>query len=361
MKKHSKTRVCGVDHESPDEMSRAISTINQAITQKSIQDNGKQITINVVFHVMMPQNTVLKQSDTISATADIGAIINALNRDYNNTAFVASGDMSSNKYTSVCPSVSQYKAILALSKSANITFKTIRIIYANLKKIIPNDTTISTKNTIIKGASPPVNPNSCLNIWLVNDLGGGIIGYAVFPWDTANRPTYDGVVLERKVSGVKPAIGYEAFNMNRTAVHEVGHWMGLYHTFQNPFTNAPVDPSAIIDANKNGTTEIEEKTYDCVKDTPLQIAPTYGNPLTSGTWPYTLVDNNGNPTLVSGVPQSGGWTCSNQDTSGKPKSWAMFTNYMDYSDDVAMFMFTSDQVNKMRLTLLALRSATVNQ
>lgn len=367
MGKHSKIIRCGLEHESPSEVSRAITTINTAVTANKIIDNGNKFTISVVVHIMMPLNTLARltkqQRDVMikSGAADVNAIISALNRDYNNTSSTGTlGDPLSNKYTSVCPPVDKYTNMLSLSRSADIFFKCVRIVYADLKGRLTNNDTIDTKNVIIKTGSPPVTPDKCLNIWLVNGVGGGILGYAVFPWDTVNRPKYDGVVLERQVSGATSI--YQQYALNRTVVHEVGHWAGLYHTFQNPITYTTIiNPAAVIDANKDNKIDDEEQSYDCVKDTPLQIFPTSGNPLVSKTWPYTLVDSTGKPTLVSGNPQAGTWTCSHLDNEKNNKTWTMFMNYMDYTDDTAMFMFTSDQVNKMRLTLLALRAGVVAQ
>ena len=358
-----KKRACGTIHASNADMSRAISTLNQAVATTAIQDNGKLITINTIFHVMVPLNTLstMTKNNIDIAKADVNAIIKALNRDYNSN--VTPGSPLTVKYKYRYPPPAYYKAMLALSASANIKFNCEKIMYAELKTPLIDNNNIDSKNIIIKGTtgSPPENPNKNLNIWLVDNLGGGILGYSVFPWDTINRPIYDGIVLERKASGVSAGVGYEQYGLNRTVTHEVGHWAGLYHTFQNPYTNGPINPTLTltVDSNKNGKIDPEEQSYDCVKDTFLQIVPTYGNPFRTWKWPYTLLNNNGTPVIVKGIPQSGLWNCNIDDRTGKKKSWAMFTNYMDYSDDDAMFMFTRDQVTKMRLTLLALRPLVV--
>lgn len=359
MGKHPKIKTCGMTNVSVDDAIKANSTVNHIISTKLIQDSGKLMTINIVFHIMFPLNYVLKQTDQTLAKNDVVAIIDALNRDYQNNAFVASGDLNSNRYNSVCPTVQQYKNMLALSASANIKFVCNRIIFANLKKAIPNDTNTAVKNTVIKGASLPVNPDKNLNIWLVNNMGGGILGYSVFPWDKSSRSMYDGVVLERKVSGMTAAKGYEQFGLNRTATHEVGHWAGLYHTFQTWTGTSKPDINALIDADKNNIIDVGESTYDCVNDTPVQLVPTYNNPFITKSWPYTFIDGNNNP--IASNPKSGTWQCSQSDTTGKAKAWTMFTNYMDYTDDTAMFMFTKDQCNKMRISLLALRPAVISQ
>ncbi len=73
---------------------------------------------------------------------------------------------------------------------------------------------------------------NALNIWLVNFQ---YLGIAQFPWDYAQSPGTDGV---RVHFGSLPGGPIQNYNLGETATHEVGHWLGLYHTFQGGCTDA---------------------------------------------------------------------------------------------------------------------------
>jgi hypothetical protein len=139
-----------------------------------------------------------------------------------------------------------------------------------------------------------------LNLWVCN-LGGGVLGYAQFP---GGPPSTDGVVIGYRYFGVGGS-AVQPFDRGRTATHEVGHWLNLRHIW--------------------GDTE-DCTGSDFVADTPGQRLPNYNEP----SFP-SISCNNG----------------PNGD---------MFMNYMDYVDDVAMFMFTSGQVARMRATLSSIRA-----
>jgi len=140
-----------------------------------------------------------------------------------------------------------------------------------------------------------------LNLWVCN-LGGGLLGYAQFPGGPAAT---DGVVIFNTAFGTT-GTATAPFNLGRTAVHEVGHWLNLNHLWGD--------------------------TSDCsgddhVSDTPKAQLPNYGAP----TFPHV--------------------TCNNGPTGD------MFVNYMDYVDDRVMVMFTAGQVARMQATLASPRKS----
>ncbi|MFC5268987.1 M43 family zinc metalloprotease [Adhaeribacter terreus] len=156
-----------------------------------------------------------------------------------------------------------------------------------------------------RGGHDAWNRNKYMNIWVCN-LGGGLLGYAQFPG--SGPANTDGVVIGYNYFGRTGTVSYP-FNKGRTATHEVGHWLGLYHIWGD-------EPSCAND--------------DKVADTPLQKRENYGCP----TFPQTT---------------SAGGACA----AGSPGS--MFMNYMDYVDDACMNLFTVGQVSRAQTMLQNVR------
>ena len=135
-----------------------------------------------------------------------------------------------------------------------------------------------------------------LNIY--TNTAGGYLGYVPdFPQGGIVGQDSDRVVV------AYDAVGYTSgsYNLGRTATHEIGHYLGLYHTFDGGC----------------GSSSNCYSTGDLICDTNTQSGPTWNCPNNSSS-------------------------CGNADP---------FHNYMDYSYDVCMWEFTPEQVNRMRCTL----------
>ena len=150
------------------------------------------------------------------------------------------------------------------------------------------------------GGIAPYQPKKYMNLW-VCELTGGLLGYAQFP---GGPQATDGVVINYKAFGTN-GTAQAPFNKGRTATHEVGHYLNLRHIWGDT-------------PDCSGT--------DMVADTPNSAGPNFGTP----AWPVI--------------------TCNNGPNGD------MFMNYMDYTDDAAMFMFSSQQVLRMQTTLSTVRA-----
>jgi len=138
--------------------------------------------------------------------------------------------------------------------------------------------------------------DSYLNLWVaprvLDHQGRELLGYAQFPGDPAST---DGVVIATGTFGNPGTTA--GFNRGRTATHEIGHWLNLLHIWGDD------------DGGCSGS--------DNVADTPNQA-----------------YDNSGLPTFPH-------ITCNNGPNGD------MFMNYMDYTEDTGMFMFTKGQAKRM--------------
>lgn len=182
------------------------------------------------------------------------------------------------------------------------------------------------------------DPSSYLNYWIGTDASGqGILGYAEFPASTTDPVSADGVFINYKSWGNNPCYVYSSFNKGRTAVHETGHYLGLLHIWGDDGNSCTGDDFE----------DISSVSASCVLPTGLY------NPAGQGNTASDVGDtpNQGNST--SGCPG----TLIKTDACSSTSPGVMYQDYMDYSDDGCLTMFTKKQVERMEWVLANCRSS----
>ncbi len=287
--------------------------LNSEVQQNSASKIiGGVYYIPVVFHVIHSGEAV--GSGTNVSMAAMQSQIDVLNEDFRKL-------LGSNGWnTNPVGADTKIEFCLAQRRPNGTAFAVAepgvnRILYSTIGATAPPfstayiDATIKTwtYNGGVATATRGWDPNKYMNIWLCN-ISGGILGYAQFPTSPlggmgcgAQAVATDGVVFLYNSIGKSAVTGYPGpYNEGRTATHEIGHWLGLRHIWG--------DGGCTID--------------DFCNDTPEAAAANFGCP--AGTNSCTAAPD-------AGVDQ--------------------IENYMDYTDDLCMNIFTNDQKARMRTVL----------
>jgi hypothetical protein len=254
-------RACGTDHD-PEKIAKAEkdfaerTALRQSLGETAAA-NATGGTINVYFHVVS-SGTTASQGNISDQT--INSQMNVLNNAFSQWGWTFN--------------------LVATTRTVNSTW------YNNCY----GSSESAMKSALRQGSADDLNVYTC-------NPSGGILGYATFPSSYNSAPSKDGVVL---LYSSLPGGSAAPYNEGDTGTHEVGHWMGLYHTFQG---------GCARNATSGG---------DLVADTPAEKSPAYGCP-------------------------TGRDSCTGSRFPGLDP----ITNFMDYTDDACMFQFTAGQDARM--------------
>ncbi|HKR00604.1 MAG TPA: zinc metalloprotease [Pyrinomonadaceae bacterium] len=251
---------CGTKHPD-DETARLIDEANARFkanrqAEGGIAERTGTVNVNVYFHVITNTSGGGNVSDTAIANQ-----ITVLNQAYSGAT---GGTNTLYRFT-----------LVSTDRTANNTWFTCT----------GGTCEQQMKTALHKGGAADLN-------LYTNGMGGGLLGWATFPWDYASAPTMDGVVC---LYSSLPGGSTTNFNQGDTATHEVGHWVGLYHTFQGGCTSQG----------------------DLVSDTPAERSSAAGCP-------------------------TGRDTCTGKRYPGLDP----IHNFMDYTYDSCMFEFTAGQASR---------------
>lgn len=281
-------RICGaMDHHHHLETTQPgyllkrnqIEQFTQNFITNPSKKNRAVITIPVVFHVVYKtaiQN--IPDSQIHSQIATLNQDFRRLNTDFVNTPGPFQG------ISADC----EIQFVLA-RRDPNGDSTT------GITRTLTTVTTFSVNDNVkrsIDGGKDPWPTTDYLNIWVCK-LSNGLLGYAQFP---GGPILSDGVVLSYRGTGSN-GTALAPYNKGRTATHEIGHWLNLFHIWGDDGGSC------------NGT--------DLVGDTPNQASENYGCPV------YPKISCANNP------------------------SGEMFMNFMDYTDDACMSMFSAGQKSRM--------------
>ena len=253
---------------------------------RGAQGGGSERVIPVVVHVIQQSNLPLISDARVQSQIDV------LNEDFGK--YNADTTLIPLEFQSVAANCNIRFCLATIDPNGCPTTGINRVVDPVLAIHNMND------EALLKG-SVQWDPHRYLNIWVPVNIEDGILGYATFPDWLGFDPGSDGVVITGTSFGRGFGTPAGTYNLGRTGTHEVGHWLGLYHTF---------------DGGCSGMSQQNCLSQgDRVCDTPPTNASNFGCPAVRNSCNESPVDLN-DQTM----------------------------NYMDYTDDLCMQMFSMGQL-----------------
>jgi len=301
----------------------AAEIFNTSLRNTTQARTDELLTIPVVIHVMHLTEDVDIGTNSNISTTQIEAGLAHLNNAFRNIGAYAGGPYFSD--TGILSEDINIEFCLADADPNGNASEGINRISSQYADLAPNQSApiYGNEDGAMKAESF-WDSNYYLNIWLVNNIcsstdpalvGCGTSGYALFPNNHGN--TLDGVVMRSDLWGTST-------DNSKVQIHEIGHYLGLYHTFQSGCSEA-----------------------DC---------------MTSGDRVCDTPPDNSTMNLSAGQTVN---SCSNDaDSMNSPydedKS-DLHENYMDYGNRNLWNTFTPGQKSRMRTTLETTRNSLLTQ
>jgi len=282
---------------------KALFKQNEEVLQQFIANKSYQKRTNIVVPVVV--HVIYKSDIENISEAQILSQIDVLNKDF--------GFKNTNKLDPSHPFFKYCGAAGIEFKLANVDPSgnpTNGITRTKTSKDFWKEEEFEDVKFTSSGGINSWDPTSYLNIWVANlDESSDVLGFAIFPDELSKYPEYDGLVIRHQAFGTNGTAGTNSFglaNLGRTVTHEIGHWFNLYHIWGDTLCG---------DDMVADTEPADSANSDC---------PTF--PL--------------HP----------------KNSCGSSENGEMFMNYMDYTSDACMNMFTIGQIERMKAALTAYRS-----
>jgi hypothetical protein len=281
---------CFADTEEQDD----VETMDQALGQGNDHANGNASFLRcgtrdlsdteksaIEAHVQKVKEDAAKGNGGTPVPEVSGGTVNVYFHVINKGSGISNGDVSAQMITDQMNVLNAAYAPWGWQFNLVSTDRTTNSTWYNTCD--QSSTESAMKNALRQGTADDLNLYTC-------NPGGGLLGWATFPSSYASQPKIDGVVM---LYSSLPGGSASPYNLGDTATHEVGHWMGLYHTFQGGCA----------------------KSGDYVSDTPSERSAQFGCPVGADTCNGTGLDP--------------------------------IYNFMDYTDDACMNQFTAGQDARM--------------
>lgn len=285
-------------------------------------DMQEQYNIQVIFHILSPNNK-FKQRSLVEAR--IKEILQSVNNDFNNYG----NDINSNNYkyqktiNNVFSTYPKKKAIYLSddyiknipSSPSNISFELSQLYFYPVSTKLDlrvnkdeEEQIFVMKKYILNNQANAIYPNEYLNIWILDTINNSVLASSSFPWTDINDT--NGIILSLQI--MFPDTYESEYNLYKTFSHEIGHYFGLLHVFSK---------ATIAQNNIN-------MHNDIIKDIPKQNT--------------IITDPTTDKTLLTDI-----YYCP------------LFMNIMSYCSDKYVCCFTKNQIEKMRFMIKTYRSGLI--